>query len=173
MSIILSTKNIQLLKVFEKGYKSNELGEIFSPSNFKRKLQKNIDGYLKFSARIDDGKHVSIYVHRLIAYQKFGDKLFEAGIQVRHLDGDCANNTYNNIEIGTALDNALDKPNSVINDYYKEKGRKYTDNIIFQIQKDREEGLTYKQLGNKYNIGKSMISYLLTKTGKRRKLYKK
>lgn len=40
-------------------------------------------------------------IHRLQAYQKFGDKIYEDGIVVRYLNGDRYDNSYDNIGIGT------------------------------------------------------------------------
>ncbi len=48
--------------------------------------------------------------HRIQAYLKFGNKLFEKGIVVRHLNNDKLDNSYSNISIGTNLDNYHDKP---------------------------------------------------------------
>jgi len=47
--------------------------------------------------------------HRIQAYQKFGDKMFEDGIEVRHLNGNRLDNSFENIEIGTSKQNSMDK----------------------------------------------------------------
>ena len=51
-----------------------------------------------------------IKVHRLAAYQKFGDKLFEKGMQVRHLNGNKLDFSFENIELGTGKENCQDIP---------------------------------------------------------------
>jgi hypothetical protein len=48
--------------------------------------------------------------HRLQAWQKFGEKMYEGGIVCRHLDGDSQNNHWDNIAIGTQSENMLDRP---------------------------------------------------------------
>jgi hypothetical protein len=67
----------------------------------------NSKGYIYGGIKIN-GKTTKIYAHRLQAYKKFGDAMFEDGIMVRHLDGNPANNSWDNIEIGTQSDNMMD-----------------------------------------------------------------
>lgn len=74
-----------------------------------RMLQKDRHGYLYFSIRIPLGQ-AKVFVHRLVAFQKYGDLVFEDGMQVRHLNGDQTNNSNQNISIGTASQNNMDKP---------------------------------------------------------------
>ncbi|MCM3130078.1 HNH endonuclease [Paenibacillus provencensis] len=51
-----------------------------------------------------------VFVHRLVAYLKFGRKeLFKDGIVVRHLDDIKHNNSWINIDIGTHEDNRRDE----------------------------------------------------------------
>jgi len=50
--------------------------------------------YIYFSFRVNK-KIVKIYAHRLQAFQKYGDKIYENGIEVRHLDGNLLNNSWN------------------------------------------------------------------------------
>lgn len=94
----------------EKGYFVNNEGEVFY-QNKKRKLYYKLKGipYAMFTIRVNN-KLMKIEVHRLQAYQKFGDKIFEPGIVVRHLNGNSTDNSINNIEIGTYRDNSLDIP---------------------------------------------------------------
>ena len=94
----------------EKGYIVDNNGNVFYNGkqrklHFKSGKQK----YSCFTARIN-GVTTRIEVHRLQAYQKYGDKVFEDGIVVRHLNVDSSDNSFNNIEIGTYQDNSLDIP---------------------------------------------------------------
>ena len=78
------------------------------------KTRVNIGNYLTFSYFYPEaGRSYTVMVHRLIAYQKYKEKMFEKGIQCRHFDGNSHNNFDDNILIGTALDNAMDKPPEV------------------------------------------------------------
>ena len=104
-------------------------------------------------------KRIVIQVHKLQAYQKFGNKVFEKGIQVRHLDNNSLNNSWNNIDIGTQSQNMMDIP--------KEKRiQKARNNIKYdwsEIDKDRENGMSYKKLTEKYGVKKGTLSYRYSK----------
>lgn len=52
-------------------------------------------------------------VHRLQAFQKYGENLFDSGMEVRHLDGNKENNSYDNIVIGTHSENMRDIPEAI------------------------------------------------------------
>lgn len=104
-------------------------------------------------------------VHRLQAFQKYGDAIFGEGIVVRHLDGNRFNNSSENILIGTARDNIMDMPAET----RKRKARiaanhnpsKHPEEIVLEIKKDRAAGMTYRQLMRKYGIrSKGTISYM-------------
>lgn len=68
---------------------------------------KNINGslsrgWLQFGIRIFDPKigkkkQVSVRVHKLLAYQIWGDKIYDGVIQIIHKDGNKLNNIENNI----------------------------------------------------------------------------
>lgn len=94
----------------EKGYIVNNNGEVFYKER-KRKLNYKTDTnqYAFFNVRIN-GKSKKIYVHRLQAYQKYGDIIFEKDIVVRHLNNNSNDNSYDNIGIGTQQENMLDIP---------------------------------------------------------------
>lgn len=94
------------VEAFNKGYRINKDGIV----NYK---DKEVNGFIRkvykiFCFRTIEGKCQHCSFHRLQAYQKFGDKIYEKGIVVRHLDGNPLNNTWDNIEIGTAHDNRMD-----------------------------------------------------------------
>ena len=94
----------------EKGYVVDDNGSVFYNGKqrklrFKSKNQK----YYCFTARINCTT-TRIEVHRLQAFQKYGSKIFEDGIVVRHLNGDSTDNSIANIEIGSYQDNSLDVP---------------------------------------------------------------
>jgi hypothetical protein len=55
---------------------------------------------------------INIAIHRLQAFQKYGDLLYEEGTVVRHLNGDPGSNAWDNI-IGTMSDNMFDIPKQI------------------------------------------------------------
>ena len=131
-----------------------------------RRKDKNND-YLVFDIRIGPrklNKKLHCKIHRFQAYLKYGDKIYRKGIVVRHLNGDRYDNSYDNIAIGTIQDNKNDIPRELISINCGQISRKYSKEIIESIRKDREEGYTYRDLMNKYNISsKGTIGYILHK----------
>ncbi len=110
------------------------------------------------------GITIPISVHKIIAYQKYGNDLFKEGILVRHLDGNSLNNVIDNIAIGTASDNMMDIPREerlrhgqLAASYL----RKYDETTELSICKSYKKGLGYKRLSKKYSIPKSTIRYIL------------
>lgn len=101
-----SKYNKNILRAFNKGYRVVN-GEVIYEGN-TRKLQ-TVKGYAYFNFR-HLRKSTKCKVHRLAAFQKFGKKMFEPGIEVRHLDSNSLNNQESNIAIGTKSQNAFDKP---------------------------------------------------------------
>lgn len=99
-----------------------------------------------------------VRVHRLQAYQKFKDKIYESNIVVRHLNGNSLDNSFNNIGIGTQVDNAIDRPKE---DRLKH-GRfaasfnvKYSKELTDEIKEFYNNCKSYKQTKEKYNISSS------------------
>lgn len=95
----------------EKGYYVSKDGILYNSKNNELGYI-NEAGYKVFKIRIKN-KTKTLTVHRLQAYQKYGNKLFEEGIVVRHFDGNKLNNSSDNILIGTQSDNMMDIPEKI------------------------------------------------------------
>ena len=133
--------------LIKRGYIVSEDGVLYNRHGRLAKVFKGKDGYFSLNNWIDK-KQVKVKVHRLQAYQKFGDLLYQDGIMVRHLNGIKQDNSWENIAIGTARDNYYDIP----------------EDIRFRIAKQRLDSarLTNKKYNNKeiidyYNEQKSYI----------------
>lgn len=116
------------------------------------------------------GKDVTVPWHRLVAYSKFGDEMFRPGIEVRHLDGNVQNNSFENISIGTKSENSLDKLPSVRLKAARaaaKKRRKLTHSEVISLRKEHAAGTMQKDLAVKYQIGKDAVSRIV-----RRKVYR-
>ena len=87
-------------------------GTITSKTGRKLKGSANKDGYLMVTISLSDSppKGEMVYVHRLVAYAKFGDKLFDPSLEVRHKDGNPGNSRGKNIILGTRSENLMDIP---------------------------------------------------------------
>jgi hypothetical protein len=152
---------------FEKGYRVLPDGSVCSPKG--RILSRNNtdrDGYPQF--RFEKGC-TYIPVHRLAAYQKFGKRLYDPGIEVRHRRNDPSNSRPCNILIGTRSQNSMDKSRATrvrVAKIAAAARRSLTDTQVDQLRKDRDGGMSYLELMAKYEIAKSTVSYIV-----RRKTY--
>ena len=152
---------------FEKGYTVNEEGDVYYKDR-KRSLNLDSKGYYNFTVKVTiDGnvKCTRVWVHRLQAYQKFKEKMFENNIEVRHLDSNCLNNKKGNIGIGTPKENASDKhPNVrmraalIATSFVKIHNHE-------EIVRLHNEGLSYKKIMQKLNISsKGTINFIIKKS---------
>ena len=138
-------------------------------SNGKESMSKpNKWGYIPFNVYINKIQH-KCHVHRLQAYQKFGNKLFDPNICVRHLNGDSTDNSFDNIAIGTASENMMDKSPSIRAKQARiaaSHQRKFTDKEIQDIRVKKVNGKSLRELAIEYNSSKGNISDIVN-----RKLY--
>lgn len=172
----MNDSQLGIIVAKEKGYYVDDKGNVFNKNNRQRKLNK-INEYYAFNVRLcNPRRNVSILVHRLQAYQKFGDKIFGKNIHVRHLDGNPRNNSKNNIAFGSVSDNIMDMSKTVRIQkakYAVSQTKTYiSDEIKRNMLKDYyENNLSYKDLMIKYDINsKGTISYIISKKAKRRSL---
>lgn len=127
----------------------------------------NKSGYPEISFRCRKlGITQKVPVHRVVAFQKYGEKIFEPGIIVRHKDNNKLNFDRNNILIGTALDNHLDNEKSVIDMLYENCRKMGRDKRLFddlklaELRELRALGMSLKKLAVKYGCSKSTISLI-------------
>ena len=101
-----------LIETYSKGYRVSN-GIVTNAVGKERKLKlssKRVGGYYSFNMKLAGTKvSMPVQVHKLVAYQKFGETMFITGIEVRHLDGNSTNNLDDNIVLGTRSQNELDK----------------------------------------------------------------
>lgn len=143
----------------EKGYTITEEGDIVSP--YGKIKGCTCKGYKTFKIDTGGRKFINIRVHRLQAYQKYGEKIYEKGIEVRHLDNISTNNSWENIAIGTHSENMLDKPKEVRVKNAQKASLKYDKIAIREFhQIDR----SYKKTMEKFNISsKGTLSDILNR----------
>ena len=82
-----------LLLAVKKGYKVTEDGKLISPTG--KELSGIVDnrGYRTFNIL----RNFPVAVHRLMGYQKFGEKVFDPKLEIRHLNGNKLDNSSDNI----------------------------------------------------------------------------
>jgi len=118
------------------------------------------DKYLKISVRTEFTTSYSLRVHKIQAYIKYGDEIFNNGCLVRHLNGDPLDNSWDNIVIGTQSDNMMDRSEESRRNHVK-RIEPIDETIILSMIKDKNNGLSYRKLVDKYNIPKSTIMDLI------------
>lgn len=163
--MVLSKINKFVIYAYDRGYRIVN-NKVLNPNGkiLKTWTHSNVGDckYKSFNIVVNKEKS-NIPVHKLVAYEKYGKRMFGDGILVRHLDGNSLNNNHDNILIGNVYDNRNDIKREVrrtlaIN--ASKKLRRFTDEEVIMIKKDRANGMTYKLLCEKYNTIKSTLSYL-------------
>ena len=152
-----------------KGYTVTKEGILLNRNGIqvKGRIKDRKRDYYNFDIRIGprkENKKVHCMIHRLQAYQKFGDKIYEKGIVVRHLNGDRYDNSYDNIDIGTNKDNKNDIPKELVSINCGQISRQYSNETIESIRKDYKKGIRYSNIMIKYNISsKGTVHYIIHK----------
>lgn len=149
------------------GYRVTRKGILLNSNGEEMSCRLDKHGYYERTLRVNsqDKKWTHLMIHRLQAYQKYGDKIYEPGIQVRHFNGNSKDNSFENIGIGSASENQMDKPKDVRIGLSKIAAKnlplRYPLNKIASIKIDRAKGMSYRELMRKYDISsKGTISYI-------------
>jgi hypothetical protein len=104
--------NKALVLAHRKGYRVTGEGEVVNAVGRERKCQRKKSGKdlrLVFNISVGGRNKMPVSVHKLQAYQMFGEEMFAEGMVVRHLDGNPLNNIPENIAVGTVRDNIMDR----------------------------------------------------------------
>ena len=165
----LSKTNKALLEAYNKGYRVNKNGNVIGLKGIEIS-PKIKNGYKKFCTRLESGGRYIVNYHRLQAYQKFGDKIFEEGIVVRHLNGNSLDNSLDNIAIGTQSDNMFDRSKESLKEHSliatrkrQDKFRTYKERCL--IYEDLRNNIPYSEIMKTYNIpSKGTLSYMKNKS---------
>ena len=157
----MSKSSEAVLYAYEKGYRVDPFGNVLSPSGSKRKLRtQKIRNYFRlyFTVGVPFGSY-PVRVSRLAAYQKYGMRALAPDTQVRHLNGNSLDNSYDNIAIGSQSENMMDRSIADRAKHAQWAGLHRSDSIDWgPIDTDRSAGMSYNQLAKKYQISKSSLS---------------
>jgi len=121
--------------------------------------------YPRFSVYLE-GFRVTAEVHKLQAYQKFGDLVFQEGKEIRHLNGNPADNSWDNIALGTYQENMMDKTKMTRMDAAKKAAaarRRYSIDDIRDIRRKKANGLSLKKIALEYKSSKGHISDIVNR----------
>ncbi len=147
-----------ILKAVELGYTVEDGVIYFNEEEVK--LFPDSKNRLRFF--IENNKPTFIPVHKFVAYKKYGDRAFENGIMIRHLDNNHLNNADDNIALGTAYDNAMDIPAEQRRINAGNQSRKYDHGEILEFYNITR---SYKQTMEKFGISsKGTLNYILKRS---------
>ena len=159
--------NLCIKEAYNKGYRVVE-GKVYNPNGKILSLVKTPSGYLNFGYYRKGKGKVRLRVHRMVAYQKYGDDTFKEGVECRHLDGNPENNLEDNVSIGTHSKNMMDVPKDD-----RVKRAKVASNAALKvtvkhdaerIKKVYAELKSYKKVMELFNISsKGTLSHILNK----------
>ncbi len=155
---------------FAKGYRVNQQGNVFSPVGRQRRLQVNRSSethYFRFNISDGNGKTAPVAVHKLVAFQKFGEASFTPGVHTRHRDNNSFNNRPENILLGTPTENSLDRPVLERRKHAAKGFQKHTAETIAMLRAEHANGVSYKTLEKIHKIPRSTLSYYLSNNAKR------
>lgn len=145
------------------GYRITESGNILNKKGVIISGSTTQYGYKMINV-IYKNKRIHCFVHRIQAFQKYGQKLYEKGIEVRHLNGIKTDNSYENILIGSHHENMMDRPESIRISFaiYAASFLKKYDNEKVRLFHENN-GRSYKKTMSEFNISsKGTLNYILT-----------
>lgn len=160
----MNRAQIALVRAYQRRYRVRDNTVYGLVKKQPLSLQCSDSGYLYFGITIQ-GKNYRVFLHRLVAYEKYGDELFTEGTVVRHLNGDSQDNAFANICLGTQSQNMLDRaPRERLDHAIKAAAtnRKFSNAEVETIRSDYSKGLGYKALMAKYSISsKGTLHHIL------------
>lgn len=144
-----------------RGYLVAPDGRLVAPSGLLRKTRIDSAGYPSFTVTIrveNRARRVPVRVHRLAALQKFGEQMFDPGLEVRHRDENRANPRPDNLLLGTRQDNANDRDPvaCILQGQHSQDGRRSLNYAqADRLRACRRRGMSYGQLAAKFgcNVG--------------------
>lgn len=167
----MSTKTEDLIReAASVGYWVSAEGKLYSPAGPELNTKYNIR-YPNFHVGFGGIQGHAIPIHRFAAYCKFGPRIFQAGVAVRHLDGNSHNNSWANLAIGTYAENEADKPIDVRaaarrKTAEKMKGRPslvahLSDEQVIEARALHLAGQTTKEIALRYGVSRGVMHHLL------------
>jgi hypothetical protein len=99
----------RVVEAVQRGYYVTLCGRLFGPKG-QLKVRRAENQHCPTFSTNWSGRVYGIPVHKLAAYQWFGEAAFAPGTHVRHLDANTENFKITNLRLGTATQNARDVP---------------------------------------------------------------
>ena len=168
----LSKADRLLVKAKNAGYRVEPDGSPVGLRGHRLKVQTcGKNGYLFIKVSCKPYGSYPISAARLQALQKFGGQLFSRGMEVRHINGDRLDNSWNNISLGTRSENMLDRSSEDRVTHAKHAARslrKITDGQAVEIRRRVANGEKQIDIAKEFGLAKSTVSQIVNnKTYKR------
>ena len=170
MNSQLSKAKLLVVMASKAGCVADKNGVVYSKRGrvLSLKVRNNLRfRYLSFRIRTSNTAHRNVYVHRLVAYQKFGDEFLNSGLIVRHLDGNAMNNAFENIALGTDHDNSMDRPRIQRQRHAAKVNQKYSEEEISKWRQMAKSGKSHNKISKELGVNRGVISYYLSTSAKR------
>ena len=152
-----------LIDAYNKGYHVVSGSVIYKGNKLNPSISAT--GYHRFSIRNKDGNSCDILVHRLAAYQKYGNEIFNQGVQVRHKNSNPLDNSDENLILGTAQQNSIDSPPAQRSADAGNASRKHNHADIIKLHKKTG---SYNIVMNQFGISsRGTLNYILRKSAAR------
>lgn len=159
------SRHAELVRLADaRGYRVNDSGDVIGPGGVTRKPYVNPKKpYQLFSLKDERGRHGHFFGHKLAAFQKFGEAALKPGVHVRHIDGNSLNNSPENLELGSASENMMDR--SAVarrrsGTHAASFRRKLTPEQVDEFRRRRRSGEYLDALCAEFGIAKSTGSYI-------------
>jgi hypothetical protein len=155
---MLSKTQEATIYAYDKGYRVVG-NEVISPFSGKARAlsMSGQTHYPRFTIKMDDA-HRMVEAHKLSAYQKFGDKAFEDGKIIRHLNTNPLNFRESNLKLMTRTESNLlipeeDRKKHATN--ASKKARQFDNAKVKEIREFHAEHKSYKKTMDKFDISSS------------------
>lgn len=151
----ISFRKLGAVIAVAKGYRIKK-GQLFNGD--KQHVTPRIDdgGYPVIAIKLPrTRKNLSVHVHLISAFIKFGEELLKTDLEVRHSNGIKEDFRPENLKLGTRLENIMDIPREErrrIGAIGAIKRRILNDTEQAAFRKDRENGMIFKDLAVKYGL---------------------
>jgi hypothetical protein len=166
--IMLNDSQLTIVHLYDRGYRVSEDGVFTNYKGEVRSVKLKSNHKYPQSQVIIDGKKMNYHIHRLAAYCFYGDKMFEEGIHVRHLNGNVLDVSKNNIALGTPSENEQDKPKvmrvrnarkatSCRKDKRRLSMRRFSDDEVEDIKRRLAKKENNAQIARDYGVTKDTI----------------
>ncbi len=153
------------VEAYNRGYYVDDEGVVQGPRGV-RVVSAGHNDFMRFSLadKARPGKHINVAVHKLAAYQLYGDEVANPKWRIKHKDYDRHNNRPDNIELATHSDIMLGTPQTqrwLYGVNAAKKRRRLSDAQLVEFRAMRAAGATLSKLVKHFGIAKSTASYIM------------